>query len=174
MRRLAIRLVVLSIVFGGSWICNQVSNLSTPAQSAPSFVAPVVDSAAQYKPPTSAPANTPRPLPTATSIPAITYRGTECIEWTEVRSSQIDTRICVYGIIYTYGPYSNRWDTIQFSPSANSFRVTDFNYYYLEPLDGGDCAIIYGRIRDYGPYLIITPEKDADDAIRTGPGSLCG
>jgi hypothetical protein len=49
----------------------------------------------------------------------------------------------------------------------------DFNYYYVEPLEVGDCAVIYGRIRDYGPYLVITPDKDGSDAIRTGPGSMC-
>jgi len=171
MRRLAFRLFFLGVFFGGSWLCSQCSGST---QSAPPYVAPAADYEVQYEPPTSAPANAPLPRPTATSIPAPTYHGTKCIEWTQIRSSHLDTRICVYGIIYTYGPYSNQWDTIQFSPSDSSFRVTDFNYYYLEPLDVGDCAIIYGRIRDYGPYLIITPDKDADDAIRTGPRRLCG
>jgi hypothetical protein len=49
----------------------------------------------------------------------------------------------------------------------------DFNYYYTNEINLGDCAIVYGRIRDYGSFLIITPDKDASDSVRVGPGSSC-
>ena len=121
------------------------------------------------------------PLPTSRSTlpaqsllkPIISYNGKDCVPWSSINSSDLESWLCIYGKVYTYGPYSDKWHTIQFSPNSTAFRVTDFNYYYASPLTIGDCVIVYGRIRDNGAYLIITPDKDADNSIRVGPSSIC-
>lgn len=112
----------------------------------------------------------PPPRPTKRSI---TYNGITCVPWTSINESDVESRLCVYGKVYTYGPYTDKWSTIQFSSSSTAFRVMDFNYYYTSPLEFGDCVVVYGRIRDYGAYLIITPDKDAVDSIRVSSSEYC-
>jgi len=118
-------------------------------------------------PPTGQILVTPLPRPTNTVRQVPSYHGIPCVRWDEVPASSLDSSICVYGIIYTYGPYSNQWDTIYFSESPSAFRVMDFNVFYATPLSPGDCAIVYGRIRDYGPYLVITPDTTRSDSVTT-------
>jgi hypothetical protein len=122
--------------------------------------------------PTATPTSTRTPRPTPTKEP-ITYDGTPCILWTSVTEKDLETYLCIYGIILDYGPISNKWHTILFSPDADAFRVQDFNYYYLTPLTIGDCVVIYGKIRQNGPYLMITPEFDAPDRVRVGDARFC-
>jgi hypothetical protein len=96
------------------------------------------------------------------------------MRWNEVRASHVGTAGCVYGKVYNYGPYSNHWTFIRFSASTSAIQMQDFNYYYYSPLNIGDCVVVYGRIRDNGSYLIITPDKDANDSVQVlAPSSLC-
>jgi hypothetical protein len=114
---------------------------------------------------------TQRPIP-PTALP-LNFNGLPCVSWAIINRSDLDSHLCIYGIVYTYGPYSDKWTFIRFSPKTDAFRVLDFNYYYYSPLNIGDCVIVYGRVRDYGSYLIITPDKDAADSVRVGSSSLC-
>jgi hypothetical protein len=121
---------------------------------------------------TRTPAATRRPTATAKIAPA--YHGVTCLRWSEVNSSHVDTQRCIYGKVYAVKPETWHWTTIEFSSSASAFRMEDYNYYYYSPLEVGDCVVIYGRIRDNASYLIITPNKDADDSVSTlRPASLC-
>jgi hypothetical protein len=119
---------------------------------------------------------TPKPTqrpPTATPKPVLSYNNIPCVSWRSITSRDLESKLCIYGKVYNYGPYANEWTFIQFSEEANALRVMDFNYYYYSPLKFGDCVMVYGRIRDYGPYLIITPDKDDTGSIKVGDSSLC-
>lgn len=124
-----------------------------------------------YESYSAVPASTPKPtqrqtIKTSTPKPQITYNDQPCLKWSNVTPRYIDTEICIYGKIYNYGPYQNSWNTIEFSSSPNSFRMIDYNYDWQSPINIGDCVLIFGRIRDYGPYLFITPDIDAPDSIQ--------
>ncbi len=121
--------------------------------------------------PTATPALTRTPRPTPTKEP-LTYNDIPCVPWASVSEKDIETYLCAYGIILDYGPESDKWHTILFSADENAFRVQDFNYYYLTPLTIGECLLVYGKIRENGPYLMITPEFD-EPGIRTGDARFC-
>jgi len=87
------------------------------------------------------------------------------VSWASITEKDIEKHLCVFGIIYNFAPSSNKWYTVEFSSDPDSFRIYDFNYYYLIPLSKGDCIVIYGRIRDWGPFLIIAPEFKSDKDI---------
>lgn len=83
---------------------------------------------------TRIPTSTPRPT---ISIQPITFLGNRCLHWSDVNKTHLGQKRCVYGRIYTFGPYLDRWDTIYFSAASSSFRVIDFNYYWMTPLELG-------------------------------------
>jgi hypothetical protein len=119
------------------------------------------------------------PLP-ATKLPPkptkvqIDYYGLPCVSWRTINSTDIDSYLCVYGIVTNYGPYSNRWNFIQFSPYTDALRIVDFNYYYYSELNIGNCVSVYGKVRDNGAYLMVTPDKNKEDSVRTiTPSSIC-
>lgn len=119
------------------------------------------------------PKNTSTPYPINTEVPELTYYGLKCIGWTDITDLHIDKHICIYGKIFSFGPYSDKWNTIYFSDSSKAFRVVDFNGYYINAPNLGDCVRVYGKIRDNGEYLLITPDKDAEDALVAYPAKYC-
>lgn len=161
--------VILLVAIGLSVVINIFSMQSSPSPMPPSPQASAVVKRATYTPrPTQRPTT-----PTSTAKPQLSYKNMTCISWEKVDRTDLNSQICVYGKVYSYGPYSDKWSSIQFSEKSDSFRVIDFNYYYSSPLRVGDCVIVYGKIRDYGSYLMITPDKDAADSIRIGSSILC-
>lgn len=160
--------IILSVILVVSVIVGALSSSITPQNP---IRQPTAASQYSLTQPTSTYRPTQRPiLPT---VPLLNYKGLPCISWVAIDKSDLESKLCVKGIIYTYGPYSDYWTFIRFSPNSDALQVMDFNYYYYEPLNIGDCVAVYGRIRDYGPHLIITPDKDAIDSVRVGPSSLC-
>lgn len=95
----------------------------------------------------------------------IDFNGIRCHSWEEIDESYVEETLCIFGKVYTFGPYSNKWNTIQFTPETTGFRVIDFNYEYSTPLELGECVVVYGRVRDYGQYLIISPDFKTRDPI---------
>jgi hypothetical protein len=133
-------------------------------------------------PPTATPTATPTftPEPTATRTPRptptrapLTLHGVTCIPWTSITKKDIDKNLCIYGIVYGFEPSYNKWYTVTFSSDSDSFRIFDFNYYYLTPIHKGDCILAYGRIRDWGPFLIISPDYKSEDKLGVGDGKYC-
>ena len=123
--------------------------------------------------PTKRPTQKPTLRPTNAPKQSITYGNLTCKSWNSIKRSDLETITCIYGKVYDYGPEADNWNFIQFTSSTSAFRVVDFNYYYWSPLNTGDCVIVYGRIRDNGAYLMITPDKDAADSVRVGSSSYC-
>jgi len=109
-----------------------------------------------------------------TGLPPITYHGAPCSPWDSINSSHIGSKLCIYGKIFAYGPFPDGWTTISFTPDQTAFRVVDFNNTYSAPLQLGDCAIIYGTIRDNSSYLVIAPDFRLEDSIQTRPPQVCG
>lgn len=153
-------LAALFIVIFLAYVCVSSSRPTNGARSNSNSGSVFVSSTA-----TRIPTSTPRPTE---AIRPITFLGNRCLHWSAINKSYLGQKRCVYGRVYTFGPYRDRWDTIYFSASSSSFRVIDFNYYWLTPLEVGSCVVIYGTIRDYGPYLMITPDKDLDSPILVG------
>lgn len=149
-------LTIISI--SSSFFAPSVRQITIPSTPIPAVISP-----------------TPRPTqkqPTPT-LPKITYNGVPCLLWKTITNTYIESHICVYGKVFA-PKNSKGWSSIQFSPNADALRVIDFNYIYYTPIQAGDCVAIYGRIRDNGAYLIITPDKDAKDSIRgLTPASRC-
>jgi hypothetical protein len=114
----------------------------------------------------------PQFLPTPTKI-LITYNNLPCASWNVIDKYDIDSNLCVYGKIFDYGPYKDKWNTIYFSSRSDAFRVIDFNGFYGTPLQPGDCVRVYGKIRDNNIYLLIAPELKNPDRITIYSSSMC-
>jgi hypothetical protein len=142
--------------------CNVLSTPVPPTET-PSPIPPTF---------TPKPTATKTPRPTPTRKP-LTYNDIPCSPWTSVTEKDIEKHLCVYGIIYNFAPSYDKWYTVEFSSAPDSFRIYDFNYYYLTPLHEGDCIVIYGRIRDWGPFLIISPDFESDKSVRIGDAAYC-
>lgn len=121
---------------------------------------------------TPAPTATKTPRPTRTREP-LAYNGTPCVPWTSITEKDIEKYLCVFGIIYDFAPAYDKWYTVEFSSAPDSFRVFDFNYYYLTPVHKGDCIVVYGRVRDWGPFLIIAPDFESPHNVGVGPAEAC-
>ncbi len=164
----------VTLIIGAALLAMYVifsSSSSSPSVYQPPIPMPITE---QRSTDTPRPRRQPTATPFATKQPKINYHNLNCIPWTRVDETDIDSQICIYGSVYSYGQYSNKWNTIQFSSASDAFRMVDFNFFYTSPLNYGDCVIVYGKVRDYGPYLIITPDKDAEDSIQTiSPSSSC-
>ena len=101
------------------------------------------------------------------------YNDINCYPWTSIHQLDVGSRICIYGKVYSYGPYSNQWSIIQFSSTSTAIRMKEFNYFYSDPLKVGDCVIVCGTIRKDGENLIIVPDKNVSEPILVGPSEYC-
>ncbi|HNB53758.1 MAG TPA: DnaJ domain-containing protein [Anaerolineales bacterium] len=152
-----------------------------PSNSSSMVIYPTKTPAIRATQPSKVPTKRPtqRPTQRSTARPTnppkqiISYNGITCESWNSINKSDLGAVTCIYGKIYDYGPEPDNWNFIQFSSSSSAFRVVDFNFYYWEPLNIGDCVVVYGKIRDNGSYIMITPDKDASDSIQVGSASYC-
>lgn len=134
----------------------------------------VVVTSSPTKNPTKTTQPTRRAVPSSTPKEESLYlHGLKCVHWSTINSSHLNKYVCVYGNVYDYGPYSNKWSTIQFSYNQNAFRITDFNYFYTTPLEIKECVVAYGKVRDYGTYLFVSPDINYEDSIFGTDPVLC-
>lgn len=114
---------------------------------------------------TSTPTSTPRPTPipvTKTPTPVVLYypdSTLECEHWSIVDRTYLGDEICIYGLVYYVQPWINDWN-VQFSSSAEDFKVYDVNNYYWPDIKSGDCILLKGVVRDGGKFIFLSPFVD--------------
>jgi len=88
------------------------------------------------------PTSTSRPKPTSTprSSSNSSSSGSQCYHWSEIKTSMVGKKVCVYGKAFDIY-YTNQTSTrIKFTSQPNTFFIYSVNYVYPD-LREGDCVL---------------------------------
>lgn len=83
-------------------------------------------------------------------------------------STHAETYQCVYGVVS-----GTSFDGLFFGSdrgeSGDEFRLLYLGYYYYTDIEPGDCILVEGRVRYWGPFFFINPFAGGDNLVTYYP-----
>lgn len=133
--------------FQGGYFCRWLNNAKNGSYST------TVPIATSPRYPTTAPSTTQN----SAIIYATATRAPDCFKWSQITSSMVGRKVCVYGTVASIYQTSVSSTRIKFTSHPNSFFLDDVGYIYPD-LKLGSCAYTEDIVRQYDgiPYMSIS------------------